>query len=340
MRYDSTYSALVALNNALGGVQKSPDSEYTAVIDLMSTLNGAPVEASSAFEAVSEIAVAAENGELPIQGGGGTPRVILPEFTLISYDNNLKIGEIGRCKYRVSHIDIFTTQMPSVWGNNFESLIGEDGHWGWLEDEQCFYFDYIIKGPNAYIYITEYEWSYQKNVDELLRYKQILSINCDINVEGGELINASYPEWEWMSNPSYFDDKIDLTAWGDPNNAIVMNTLSDFENAEGYDEKQWFEITGRVTGQQQNETGCIKITDDSLNGREIVINYMNTSGPSVPEYHGMIVNDGNTIKIRTLRWKLDEMVQCVNEIVFPNTVFGGQCKSSPVAILVDDNINE
>lgn len=340
MRYDSTYSALVALNNALGGVQKSPDSEYSAVIDLMSTLNGAPVEASSALEAVSEIAVAAENGELPIQGGGGTPRVILPEFTLISYDNSLKLGEAGRCKYRISHTDIFSTQMPNVWGNNFESLIGQEGHWGWLEDEQCYYFDYFTKGPDAYMYIADYDWSYQENVDELLRYKQVLDMRCDIDVDESGSIIANYPEWEWMDNPSYFDDKIDLTAWGDPNNAVVMNTLSDFENAEGYDEKQWFEITGRVTGQQQNETGCIKITDDSLNGREMIINYMNTSGPSVPDYHGMIVGDGDTIKLRTLRWKFDAVVLCMNEVVLPNTVFGGQCKSSPVAILVDDNIND
>lgn len=34
MRYDSTYSALIALNKALGGDEnKIPDSEYSAVVD-------------------------------------------------------------------------------------------------------------------------------------------------------------------------------------------------------------------------------------------------------------------------------------------------------------------
>lgn len=71
MRYDSTYSALQALNKALGGEEKQPDSEYSAVINLMSTLNGGEVDAANAFEAVETIAEKAENNELPIQQGGG-----------------------------------------------------------------------------------------------------------------------------------------------------------------------------------------------------------------------------------------------------------------------------
>lgn len=54
MRYDSTYSALIALNKALGGDEnKIPDSEYSAVVDLMSTLSGEPVEAADFWNSLS-----------------------------------------------------------------------------------------------------------------------------------------------------------------------------------------------------------------------------------------------------------------------------------------------
>ena len=71
MKYDSLYSGLVSINKSLGGTQSMPDSEYGAMIDLMETLSGQPVgESGDAFDAVSTVATMAENGELPIQGGG------------------------------------------------------------------------------------------------------------------------------------------------------------------------------------------------------------------------------------------------------------------------------
>lgn len=70
MRYDSTYSALQALNKALGGEDKQPDSEYSAVLNLMSTIAGNEVGADNAVEAVEAVVIAAENNELPIQQGG------------------------------------------------------------------------------------------------------------------------------------------------------------------------------------------------------------------------------------------------------------------------------
>ena len=71
MKYDSLYSGLVSINKSLGGTQSMPDSEYGAMIDLMETLSGQPVgESGDAYDAVSTVATMAENGELPIQGGG------------------------------------------------------------------------------------------------------------------------------------------------------------------------------------------------------------------------------------------------------------------------------
>lgn len=67
MRYDSTYSALVALNKKMGGEQSSPISEYDAVTNLMSTMSGGEVDVNDPVAAVEQVVVKAENNELPIQ---------------------------------------------------------------------------------------------------------------------------------------------------------------------------------------------------------------------------------------------------------------------------------
>ena len=67
MRYDSTYSALVALNKMMGGVQSPPISEYDAVTNLMSTMSGGGVDVNDPVTAVEQVVVKAENNELPIQ---------------------------------------------------------------------------------------------------------------------------------------------------------------------------------------------------------------------------------------------------------------------------------
>ena len=67
MRYDSTYSALVALNKKMGGVQSPPISEYDAVTNLMSTMSGGEVDVDDPVVAVEQVVVKAENNELPIQ---------------------------------------------------------------------------------------------------------------------------------------------------------------------------------------------------------------------------------------------------------------------------------
>lgn len=69
MRYDSTYSALVALNELMGGVQSPPISEYDAVTNLMSTMSGGEVDVNDPVTAVEQVVVKAENNELPIQSG-------------------------------------------------------------------------------------------------------------------------------------------------------------------------------------------------------------------------------------------------------------------------------
>ena len=69
MRYDSTYSALVALNKKMGGEQSSPISEYDAVTNLMSTMSGGEVDVNDPVVAVEQVVVKAENNELPIQSG-------------------------------------------------------------------------------------------------------------------------------------------------------------------------------------------------------------------------------------------------------------------------------
>ena len=80
LKYDSLYSGLVSINKSLGGTQSMPDSEYGAMIDLMETLSGQPVgESGDAYNAVSTVATMAENGELPIQSGGGNEKESISE---------------------------------------------------------------------------------------------------------------------------------------------------------------------------------------------------------------------------------------------------------------------
>jgi len=98
MKYDSLYSGLVSLNKSLGGVQPMPDSEYGAMIDLMETLSNKPV-GEDAFDAVSTVATMAENGELPIQGGGTTPSLKL-DFA------NVDITANGRYEYLPYEFDL------------------------------------------------------------------------------------------------------------------------------------------------------------------------------------------------------------------------------------------
>lgn len=399
MQFDSTYSALVALNNALGGVQKSPDSEYTAVIDLMSTLNGSPVEASSAFEAVSEIAVAAENGELPIQGGGGcnhnfgdislttngtymasdhgfsgfrevvvnvpTGAGQIPAFKIIDYDSELKLGDVGKIRY----IRKGTSDTPWI-----EAMVGvqitgecvpqynENGDAVIVEDHWVEAIEFIVTSEeNPFIYIKDIGFSASnvdgENVSCRLNIETWLSITV---LEGGAVIDANYEDWEIPEGNSYFDqiddeNYIDLTAWGDPmddSNVVVCNTLKEFVEADGYDESQWFEITGTVQGQQQCESGCVKLVDDSLfdsgnnpitSNRNVVINYTNRS-LGVPSHYGSwenkIYEDGEVCKVRTLRHKKDITTLCKNEAIPAGVVFGGHIPHTPAAILVDDNINE
>lgn len=69
MRYDSTYSALIALNKMMGGEQSPPISEYDAVVNLMSTMSGGEVDIDDPIAAVEQVVVKAENNELPIQSG-------------------------------------------------------------------------------------------------------------------------------------------------------------------------------------------------------------------------------------------------------------------------------
>lgn len=335
MQFDSTYSALKALNEALGGAQQNPDSEYSAVINLMSTLNGAPVEAASAFEAVSEIAVAAENGELPIQSGEGcnhnfgdisltangtymasdygysgfrevavdVPNVggcdhnfggiavaengiyiasdhgysgftqvsvnvpteadQIPSFKIIDYDSELKLGDVGKIRY----IRKATSNTPYIEAMNGVQIIGEavpqydeNGDAVIVEDHWVVAIEFVvISNESPFIYLRDIGFD-ATNVDgESVGCRLNIETWIDISVlEGGAVIDANYEDWEIPEGNSYFDNidddnYIDLTAWGDPmddSNVVVCNNLKEFVEAEGYDENQWFEITGTVQGQQ------------------------------------------------------------------------------------------
>ena len=130
LKYDSLYSGLVSINKSLGGTQSMPDSEYGAMIDLMETLSGQPVgESGDAFDAVSTVATMAENGELPIQGGGSTPS---PELDSVQVDiTSNGLYEYLPSAYALDGFSKFTANVNVPGGSRlgFKSVnISENGY--------------------------------------------------------------------------------------------------------------------------------------------------------------------------------------------------------------------
>ena len=130
LKYASLYSGLVSINKSLGGTQSMPDSEYGAMIDLMETLSGQPVgEGGDAYNAVSTVATMAENGELPIQGGGDNP-----SLNLNSVDVDITANgsyEYQPSAYGLDGFSRFTANVNVPSGSNLGSKsvnITENGH--------------------------------------------------------------------------------------------------------------------------------------------------------------------------------------------------------------------
>ena len=379
MRYDSTYSALQALNKALGGEDKQPDSEYSAVINLMSTLNGDEVEAANAFEAVETIAVRAVNNELPIQQGGGScNHNILGNITCTLNDEWYYASDFGGDGFETVYVNVpidTDFKIPDVQVLRWNDLEYEgekpyfiikvsDGiqpvsfGFGWVNAREGIPFgSYDIEdlgngdwkvtsrdlvppcgNKTRNIELNDIMWNFNGVTCMKYIYNQIqvrveYAVNCDTWVEfipdGG--INK-------VSDPLQEGTFEETQGWGNPDEAIPM-TLNEFVNAEGYAEDQWFELTGKVTGMPQLETGRITIDDDEYSGtygdREgLFINGVNRykyndSDGWAGDLWDHPINDRDIVTLRTLRHKVD-----VNG---ETKICGGKGYGSPLAIIVSIN---
>lgn len=401
MRYDSTYSALQALNKALGGEDKQPDSEYSAVINLMSTLNGGEVEAANAFEAVETIAVRAVNNELPIQQGGGScNHKLLGNLTCTLNDKwyyasdfggdgfesvyvNVPTGS-GSEDYNVPPIDAMIYSWDTTAKPEYVPAMGRELiKWSCTLDVNPIYDDshvWVIwdtvdnfsgQGwPSTQMSSEKHEegkliinrWYNPEDLENKMIYnlREIgvqgsgyhITFQANqqfvIEVEGGTFEPVIYSE-EWVelipdgginkvSDPLQEGTFEETQGWGNPDEAIPM-TLNEFVNAEGYAEDQWFELTGKVTGMPQLETGRITIDNDEYSGTYgdrdgLFINGVNRykyndSDGWAGDLWNHPINDQDIVTLRTLRHKVDvngEMKIC-----------GGKGYGSPLAMIVSIN---
>ena len=263
------------------------------------------------------------------ESGGSKP---LPYCEVISYESNIEMGVEYDMIIRVHNWNTFRNGYLSGWGSDLDINFSDPRD---VIDNPDGSRDYIISYKAAGFNPTcNIDGFFFYDTTSWKSYKQDSYVYISFTVSG-DFIKADDPDVE-----------INLDGWGNPENAIKLDSLMDFRNADGYAADQWFEISGICKAQHQNETGCIQIWDESLGeddwslNTRILINYMNGHGPSAPEWHynnynGVSISDGNLLTIRTLRWKVDTTVLAVNEALSPNQVFGGHCYDSPVAILVD-----
>lgn len=293
MRYDSTYSALIALNKALGGDEnKIPDSEYSAVVDLMSTLSGEPIEAATAYEATEQIATMAINRELPIQQTGGCN---LGELW-ISVNGTHYAKDWGLDGIDILHVDvpnnvtppvIETIEYPDVFSCGSMNVMK-------LTLDRSYPIQMVnLNFIDANTLMVTYDITAEFSISDI-DGKSVIESRITPYVGGQFLVSINLAWFEGVNmsadpilpfeGPLIINCEMNkLTDEGDPSKAIKINTLKEFCELPDSD-TQWYEITGRIVNVYNGQKGMFEIADDSLsgdgtNGGTIFINGVNTDGP-------------------------------------------------------------
>ena len=360
LKYDSLYSALKALNVALGGDEiENADSTYTVIERLSETLGlseQTPMllstrEGSECPTTSIEIGV---NGEYNIDENTGfvgwnqvnvnIPNFEIPEIELVSYTETLNFGSrfefVIKCMKKDYMVGgIFCNEWNPIGGLWDDIIIEENNEW-------------IIKKflstseitSSGEININEIQVACINNIYIYIPFSYNMPFTCN-----GEGVNL--PETQWVEG-----------TWGDPNQAIVCQNIADFltKPDSTKENPQWYEFNCRVLTAPVVEDLRMVMDDDSisenaannplLNNRDgkigIVINQSNNiltnCGP-------MCMNDGRVnawnifpgdnkwCKIRTLKFTADKnyVITGGNIIVKQGTVFGGKFNDSPCAIIVE-----
>ena len=363
LKYDSLYSALKALNVALGGDEiNDADSTYTVVERLTDTLGFSeqtPMLLSTREGSkcpTTSIEIGA-NGEYNIDENTGfvgwnqvnvnvnIPNFEIPETELVSYTETASFGDHFEfiIKYKSSDsIDFFNpTIESSVWMGGFNDTVIENSG-GWITSKYT-----SIEGvtKSGYVKVKNIEIYYNNGVYINIPVSYNMPFTC--NNEGVDL-----PETEWVEGE-----------WGDPNQAIVCENIADFltKPDSTKENPQWYEFNCRVLTAPEVGNLRMIVDDDSISGTAADNPLLNNSGGRI----GIAINqsnsdlancgrlcqangggftvgdifpgDGKWCKIRTLKFTASQnyIIAGGVMIVKQGTVFGGKFNDSPCAIIVE-----
>ena len=361
IKYDSLYSALKALNVALGGDEiENADSTYTVVESLTDTLGFSEqtpmlLSTREGSECPTTSIEIGANGEYNIDENTGfvgwnqvnvnIPNFEIPETELISYTETVNFGDrfefVIKCMKKDYMVgDIFCNDWNLIGGFWDGVIIEENDEW-------------VIKKFLSTSAITR---SGEININEL----QVVCMN-DIYIYIPFSYNMSFtcngsavdlPETEWVEG-----------TWGDPNQAIICENITDFltKPDSTKENPQWYEFNCRVLTAPRVEDLRMIVDDDSISGNAANNPLLNNKGGKF----GIVINQSNNIlascgpmcmndvnwidvsdifpgdnkwcKIRTLKFTADQnyIITSGDIIVKQGTVFGGKFNDSPCAIIVE-----
>ena len=358
LKYDSLYSALKALNVALGGDEiKDADSTYTVIERLSETLGlleQTPMLLSAAggSECPTTSINIIENGEYNIDettGFVGWNQVNvnignfeIPETELVSYTETVNLGDPFEFTVKCMRKNYMLSFSCDVWHSDF-------GNWKikTIESNE----QWVIKKFSSSKGMIK---SGELNINELLlKCRKNINVYIPVNYNMTFTCNGSavdLPESEWVEG-----------TWGDPNQAIVCENIADFltKPDSTKENPQWYEFNCRVLRAPQVENLRMIVNDDSISGtaadnpllnnsegkKGIVINQSNnilaSCGPmcmnEVVDVSNIFPGDNKWCKIRTLKFTADQnyIINDGDIIVKQGTVFGGKFNDSPCAIIVE-----
>ena len=360
IKYDSLYSALKALNVALGGDEiENADSTYTVVERLTDTLGFSEqtpmlLSTGEGSECPTTSIEIGANGEYNIDENTGfvgwnqvnvnIPNFEIPETELVSYTETANFGDhfefIFKCKFSSGLESVELNFEDSMYLDfNFDvTIIETDGEWvttKYTNSKRVTKSGYV----NVYGMICHYNNGVYANIP--VNYN--MPVTC--NNEGVNL-----PESNWLRS-----------VWGDPKQAIVCENIADFltkPDSTRVVNPQWYEFNCRVLTAPQLSNLVIVIDDDSISGTAANNPLLNNNGGSI----GIVINqannrfancgpqcnrnnnwndiypgDGKWCKIRTLKFTADKnyIKRSGGIIIKQGTVFGGKFTDSPCAIIVE-----
>lgn len=358
LKYDSLYSALKALNIALGGDEiNDADSTYTVIERLTETLGlseQAPMllSAGGGSECPTTSIEIGANGEYNIDETTGfvgwnqvnvnIPNFVVPETELVSYTATVNFGDPFEFIIKYKMLDgvesVELNSNSSMYMYDFD-VTNIETSGGWITTK---YTSSRRVTKSGYVNVYGIIFHYNNGVQVEMPVSYNMQVTC--NNEGVDL-----PVSNWVEG-----------TWGDPSQAIVCANIADFltKPDSTKENPQWYEFNCRVLTAPQVENLIMVVDDDSISGTAadnpllnnqegsigIVINHSNnilaSYGPASMynyNWNDIFPGDGKWCKIRTLKFTADKnyTISLDTIIVKQGTVFGGKFGDSPCAIIVE-----